>query len=89
MAIEDALELANQLGAVARQLEGQQGQQPGAGAVYDTPAAVSALEGALRRYEEQRAPRAMQVAEQSLQVGEHACNSLLSTIVWRLAMTWQ
>ncbi len=70
MAIEDALELANQLGAAARQLEGQQGQ-PGAGAEYDAPAAVSALEGALRRYEEQRAPRAMRVSEQSFQVGEH------------------
>lgn len=69
MAIEDALELANQLGGATRQLEGQQGQQPGAGADYDTPAAVPALEAALRRYEEQRAPRAMRVSEQSLQVG--------------------
>jgi hypothetical protein len=61
MAIEDGLELANELGGAAL---GPAGGRPGeldAGAAAD-------VEAALRRYEASRAPRTARCVEQSLQV---------------------
>ena len=64
MAVEDALELANELGMAA----GPPVVEPVAATSTD-PTAVGRMEAALRRYEASRAPRTSRVTEQSRQVG--------------------
>ena len=69
MAIEDSLELVNELMAAAAAVGGGEGE----GGVQTDAAAAAALEAALRRYEASRAPRTGRVAEQSSQVCIHVC----------------
>ncbi|KAG2427821.1 hypothetical protein HXX76_012143 [Chlamydomonas incerta] len=83
MAIEDGLELANELMAAAGGLEG-----PQADAV-----AAAGLEAALRRYEASRAPRTGRVADQSYQVAELAMadkpvSVWLRNTIYRLTPKW-
>ncbi|GLC44179.1 hypothetical protein PLESTM_001564200 [Pleodorina starrii] len=96
MAIEDSLELANELGAAMPVLDSPS-ELPlaaAAAATWDDPAAaVWRLEAALRRYEASRAPRTTRVAEQSLQVAslamaESDLSVWLRNTIYRLTPKW-
>ncbi|GLI59170.1 hypothetical protein VaNZ11_000999 [Volvox africanus] len=75
MAIEDALELANELGGAVAAIPGHNDEalQPASvmtmtEVTSDEAVAVDRLEAALRSYEAARAPRVARVSEQSVQV---------------------
>ncbi|GIL84622.1 hypothetical protein Vretimale_14561 [Volvox reticuliferus] len=99
MAIEDALELVNELGeAVAATASHNGGAllQPASTMTevtsYDT-VAVSRLEAALRRYEASRAPRVARVSEQSVQVAALAMadtdlTAWIRDTIYRLTPKW-
>ncbi|PNW74503.1 hypothetical protein CHLRE_12g493700v5 [Chlamydomonas reinhardtii] len=89
MAIEDSLELVNELMAAAAAVGGGEGE----GGVQTDAAAAAALEAALRRYEASRAPRTGRVAEQSSQVAELAMADKPFTVwlrntIYRLTPKW-
>ncbi|KAG2452720.1 hypothetical protein HYH02_002952 [Chlamydomonas schloesseri] len=89
MAIEDGLELANELMAAAA---AGAGGAEGGGAQTDA-AAAAALEAGLRRYEASRAPRTSRVADQSYQVAELAMadkplSVWLRNTIYRLTPKW-
>ncbi|GLC70240.1 hypothetical protein PLESTF_000946700 [Pleodorina starrii] len=91
MAIEDSLELANELGAAVAPGSGSaEAEAPSTS--YDA-AAVGRLEAALRRYEASRAPRTARVAEQSVQVAALAMAESdfavwLRNTIYRLTPKW-
>ncbi|KXZ52740.1 hypothetical protein GPECTOR_8g132 [Gonium pectorale] len=91
MAIEDALELANELAGAVVATGSSAGA--GSGPLSESAEAAGRLEAALRRYESSRAPRTARVAEQSFQVGELAMADddfkvWLRNIIYRLTPKW-